>query len=116
VGPLGSSLAPAVEGHIRRRKHVPLRTCVACRRTLAKRDLIRIVRTPEGTIEIDLKGKRAGRGAYVCHQLGCWDVALKQGVLGRALKASITGEQIAELRTQLERVVGQDLDPSQRSG
>ncbi len=106
--PLGSSSAPDVEGHTRRRKHVPLRTCVACRRTLAKRDLIRIVRTPEGTIEIDLKGKRAGRGAYVCHQQDCWDAALKQGVLGRALKASITSEQIAGLRIQLESVVGQD--------
>ena len=108
MGPLGSSPAPGVVERTRRRKHVPLRTCVACRRTLAKRDLIRIVRTPEGAIEIDLKGKRAGRGAYVCHQQDCWDVALKQGVLGRALKASITSEQIVGLRIQLESVVGRD--------
>jgi predicted RNA-binding protein YlxR (DUF448 family) len=90
-----------------RRKHVPLRTCVACRRTLAKRELVRIVRTPEGSIEIDLKGKRAGRGAYLCHQQACWEAALGQGLLGRALKTRIAGEQVAALRAQLVSVVGQ---------
>jgi uncharacterized protein len=86
---------------------VPLRTCVACRRTLAKRELLRIVRTPEGSIEVDLKGKRAGRGAYLCHQPECWEAALGQGVLGRALKVRIDGEQLAVLRMQLADVVGQ---------
>ena len=90
-----------------RRKHVPLRTCVACRRTLAKRELVRIVRTPEGSIEVDLKGKRAGRGAYLCHQQECWEAALSQGLLGRALKTRIAGEQVAALRAQWASVVGQ---------
>jgi len=90
-----------------RRKHVPLRTCVACRRTLAKRELVRIVRTPEGSIEVDLKGKRAGRGAYLCHQQECWEAALGQGLLGRALKTRIAGEQVAALRAQWTSVVGQ---------
>jgi hypothetical protein len=90
-----------------RRKHVPLRTCVACRRTLAKRELVRIVRTPEGSIEVDLKGKRAGRGAYLCHQQECWEAALGQGLLGRALKTRIAGEQVATLRAQWASVVGQ---------
>ena len=94
--------APAI-----RRKRVPLRTCVACRRTLAKRDLIRIVRTPEGAIEIDLRGKRAGRGAYLCHQQECWESALGQGLLGRALKVRIAGEQIAALQAQLASATGQ---------
>jgi len=107
---------PKTDGRAKSRKHVPLRTCVACRSTSAKRDLIRIVRTPEGTVEIDPKGKRAGRGAYLCHEQACWDVALKQGALGRALKTSIAGEQMAALRAQLERVVVQGGDPSQREG
>lgn len=83
---------------------------------VAKRELIRIVRTPEGTIEIDLKGKRAGRGAYVCLQQECWEVALKQGVLGRALKAPVSTEQASELRGQLESIGGQDCDPARRAG
>jgi predicted RNA-binding protein YlxR (DUF448 family) len=49
-----------------RPKHVPRRTCVACRETDAKRQLIRLVRTPEGTVEVDPTGKRNGRGAYLC--------------------------------------------------
>jgi uncharacterized protein len=84
------------------RKHVPLRTCIACHQERAKRDLIRIVHTPEGQIEIDPKGKRSGRGAYLCYDRACWDVALKQSSLGRALKCEVSPEQVAELRSQLE--------------
>ena len=95
-----------------RRKHVPLRTCVACRESAAKRELIRIVRTPEGTIEVDFKGKRAGRGAYLCRRQECWDVALRQGVLGRALKVPVTSGQMLDLWVQVEQAVKRDRDPS----
>jgi len=61
-----------------RPKHVPRRTCVACRETDAKRGLIRLVRTPEGTVEVDPTGKRNGRGAYLCARLSCWQDALKK--------------------------------------
>jgi len=98
-------------GGAKKRKHVPLRTCVACRTSAAKRDLIRIVRTPEGTIEIDFRGKRAGRGAYLCRRQGCWDVALRQGLLGRALQVQVTSGQMVELWAQVEQVVGRDRDP-----
>ncbi|NNJ08803.1 YlxR family protein [Chloroflexales bacterium ZM16-3] len=67
-------------------KHVPQRTCVACRRTDAKRGLIRLVRTPEGLAEVDLTGKRNGRGAYLCHTVSCWEVAIKRHALERALR------------------------------
>jgi len=67
-------------------KHVPQRTCVACRLTDAKRGLIRLVRTPEGRVEVDPTGKRHGRGAYLCHRLACWEQALKRHALGRALR------------------------------
>lgn len=67
-------------------KHVPQRTCVACRLTGAKRGLIRLVRTPEGQVEVDLSGKRQGRGAYLCHHVPCWEQALKRHTLERALR------------------------------
>jgi predicted RNA-binding protein YlxR (DUF448 family) len=81
-----------------RRKHVPLRTCVACRQTRPKRDLIRIVRTPEGTVEIDLRGKRSGRGAYLCSNIRCWEIALDQRRLDRALKCQVSDEDVTAMR------------------
>jgi predicted RNA-binding protein YlxR (DUF448 family) len=71
------------------RKHVPLRTCIACYQQRPKRELVRVVRTPEGTVEIDPRGKRPGRGAYVCATLECWEAALAQHKLERALKCAI---------------------------
>ncbi|PWH17328.1 MAG: DUF448 domain-containing protein [Ardenticatenia bacterium] len=57
-------------------KHIPLRTCVACRAVRAKRELIRIVRTPEGRICVDSTGKMNGRGAYLCRKRRCWQSAI----------------------------------------
>jgi len=71
-------------------RHVPQRTCVACRRTTAKRELVRIVRTPEGGVEVDPTGKRSGRGAYLCQTPDCWRLALQRGRLDRALKTSVS--------------------------
>lgn len=71
-----------------RRKHVPQRTCVGCRDVLAKRSLIRIVRTPEG-VKIDPTGKMAGRGAYLHDRRSCWEHGLK-GALAHALKTELT--------------------------
>jgi len=69
-----------------RAKHVPQRTCIACRRTDAKRGLIRLVRTLDGRVEVDSTGKRNGRGAYLCHNPACWDAAIKRRALERALR------------------------------
>jgi len=73
-----------------RRRHVPQRTCVACRRTSAKRELVRIVRTPEHGVEVDPTGKRSGRGAYLCPTPDCWRLAVQKGRLDRALKTSVS--------------------------
>jgi uncharacterized protein len=81
-----------------RPKRVPQRTCVACGSTEAKRGLIRIVRTPAGTVEVDATGKKNGRGAYVHETRACWDGALKKGRLERALKVAPAEEHIAALR------------------
>ena len=59
---------------------------MACRETDAKRTLIRLVRTPEGAVEVDPTGKRNGRGAYLCNRMACWERGVDQRVLGRALR------------------------------
>ena len=69
-----------------RPKHIPQRTCIACRRTDAKRGLMRLVRDAEGQVALDPTGKRAGRGAYLCHDPACWEQALKRNGLARALR------------------------------
>lgn len=78
-----------------RRRHVPQRTCVGCREVLAKRTLIRIVRTPDG-VRVDPTGKSAGRGAYLHDRRACWEAGL-QGSLARALKVEIPDESMAAL-------------------
>ncbi len=76
-----------------RPKHVPQRTCVACRSTDAKRTLIRLVRTPEGSVEVDPTGKRAGRGAYLCAWVRCWERGINEKTLVRALRLDGLTEQ-----------------------
>ena len=89
-----------------RPKHVPQRTCVACRETGAKRGLIRLVRTPEGTVKVDPTGKHNGRGAYLCAWMRCWERGVNERVLGRALRLEgLTAEnRDALLRYADERV------------
>jgi predicted RNA-binding protein YlxR (DUF448 family) len=72
---------------VKRVKHIPQRTCVGCRTTLAKRSLIRVVRTPEG-VSPDPTGKRPGRGAYLHNQRSCWERGLR-GALAHALKTEL---------------------------
>lgn len=67
-------------------KHVPQRTCVACRSTDAKRTLVRVVRGPDGRVTVDERGKAAGRGAYLCRDPRCWETALQRRALERALR------------------------------
>jgi predicted RNA-binding protein YlxR (DUF448 family) len=68
-------------------KHIPQRTCIACRTVRSKREFVRIVRTTENRVEADPTGKKAGRGAYLCRQRECWGTALEnRGRLEHALK------------------------------
>jgi uncharacterized protein len=87
----------------RRGKHVPVRTCVACREKDAKREYIRIVRTPENRVVIDPTGKQNGRGAYLCRRRSCWDRAADSDVLDRALKTTVDAEARAALRIYADR-------------
>lgn len=82
-----------------RRKHIPQRTCVGCRQASGKRQLVRLVRTPDGTVEIDETGKRPGRGAYLCRHRSCWQIALQERRLEYALRLNrpLTEENSAVL-------------------
>lgn len=78
-------------------RHVPQRMCVVCREVQGKRALIRIVRTPADGVLVDATGKRAGRGAYLCHRAACWERALHSNVLNRALRTTLTENELAAL-------------------
>ncbi len=80
-----------------RQKHVPQRTCVGCGQLQAKRQMVRVVRTVEGPIQVDPTGKHAGRGAYLCKNARCWEIALQRSSLNRALKAEASLEEREEL-------------------
>ncbi|NLY30101.1 MAG: YlxR family protein [Firmicutes bacterium] len=88
-----------------KQRKIPQRTCIGCRTVRPKRELIRVVRTPEGEILLDPTGKQSGRGAYMCPDAACMERALKKKQLERALEAAITPETIERLKEELERVV-----------
>lgn len=91
VRPLGQSLRP---------KHVPLRTCVACRTKGPKAQFARIVRTPEGEVVIEPARNVPGRGAYICRRLECWQLAIEKGRLAHTLKGPIPPPARAMLLAQ----------------
>jgi predicted RNA-binding protein YlxR (DUF448 family) len=83
-----------------RRGHVPLRTCAGCRATVPRSTLLRIVRPPEGSVEVDLAGRLPGRGAYVHPVADCIAAAVPRGI-ARALRTGITAEQASRLTDRL---------------
>ena len=82
-------------------KKVPLRMCVGCREMKEKRDLIRIVRTSEHSGEIDLNGKKPGRGAYICNDSACLKKAKKSKSLERALNVSLEEDVYLRLEEEM---------------
>jgi predicted RNA-binding protein YlxR (DUF448 family) len=99
-------MAPPARGS--RPRHIPQRTCVACRQTSAKRQLVRIVRTADGGVVIDPTGKLSGRGAYLCDSPACWRAALSsRGALVRALKVETIAENdLQNLNAYVQRLSG----------
>ena len=83
-------------------KTPPQRTCVGCGTVRGKREMVRVVRTPEGSVVADPTGKQAGRGAYLCAQEECWKLGLAKGRLERSLKVKITNEDAEALRAYAE--------------
>lgn len=93
----GLMMAKAVKQQGKRPKHVPMRTCVACKETKPKRELLRVVRTPDGHVLLDATGKKSGRGAYICARLSCWETALKKKRLEQEFELAISEEDRAGL-------------------
>lgn len=72
---------------------------MVCRTTTQKRELVRLVRTAEARVQVDLTGKAPGRGAYLCRNRACWDLALRRGKLAGALRvAAIPAEDREAIR------------------
>ncbi len=83
-------------------KKIPMRQCLGCREMKPKKELIRVVRSPEGEISLDFKGKASGRGAYVCPDPKCLKKAIKARALERAFSAQIPPEIYERLESQME--------------
>ena len=83
-------------------KKIPQRQCMGCRERKAKRELIRVVRTPEGTVRQDFGGKMHGRGAYLCPNPECLKKAIRAKALERSLEVSIPEEVVAQLEKEME--------------
>ena len=82
-------------------KKIPMRMCVGCREMKPKKELIRVVRSPDGSVSLDPVGKKPGRGAYVCRSEGCLARAIKQRQLERQLEVPLGEETAAELQRTL---------------
>jgi len=73
-------------------KHLPQRTCIACHQVKEKKALIRLVRADNGTAEVDISGKKPGRGAYLCPNKVCWELVLKKNRLEYALRTKLSDD------------------------
>ena len=83
-------------------KKIPMRQCLGCREMKPKRELIRVVRSPEGEISLDFKGKAPGRGAYICPNADCLKKAVRSKALERAFSAQIPAEVHEKLNNEME--------------
>ena len=87
-------------------RKIPQRQCLGCREMKNKRDLIRVVRSPEGEISLDFKGKKPGRGAYVCPEMACLKKVRKSKALERAFSAPVPPEVYEQLEEQMREENG----------
>ncbi|MGI6128902.1 MAG: RNase P modulator RnpM [bacterium] len=85
-------------------RRIPMRMCVGCQEMHPKKELLRVVRTPDYHVEVDRTGKKSGRGVYICPRRTCLQEALKGRRLQRALEADIPPEVIRELEDRLVEI------------
>ena len=81
----------------------PQRSCLSCREQREKRALTRLVRGADGSVRLDERGRIPGRGAYLCESASCWERALQDGRLDRALRTAVTAEDRATLQNYARR-------------
>ncbi len=89
-------------------KKIPLRKCLGCNEMKPKKELIRVVRNQEGAINIDLKGKAPGRGAYLCRQRECFEKAKKTKAFNRAFQCNVADEIYENLIQEIDEVEGKN--------
>ena len=89
-------------------KHIPERQCLGCREMKPKPELVRVVRSPEGTVSLDLRGKAPGRGAYICPSADCLKKAQRSKALSRSLGVEIPPAIFEALAAQMEAADGTD--------
>jgi len=97
-------------------KHVPERTCIACHEVKPKRELVRLVYSSEGVVEVDASGRKPGRGAYLCHSPECWHKGVNKGKLEHALRGKINSENRARLMKLGATVMGGEGASSRTGG
>lgn len=95
------------------KKHIPQRMCSGCSEMKPKKELVRIVRTKEGEISLDLTGKKAGRGAYICNDVECLKKARKARRLEKSFSAQIPNEVYDELERQITEQASSDGETEQ---
>ncbi len=78
-------------------KHIPQRTCLACRKIKTKQELVRLVRISDDSVEVDIDGNKTGRGAYLCPSSECWEIGLKGSRLERSLRTILTQDNREQL-------------------
>ena len=83
-------------------KTIPIRQCIGCREQKPKKELIRVVRSPEGQVSLDFRGKAPGRGAYLCRDAACLKKAVKSRALERALSVPVPQEVFDRLLAEME--------------
>ncbi len=87
-------------------RKIPMRMCVGCREMKPKKELLRVVRTPEGEVLIDLTGKKSGRGAYICASSACLAKARKQRQLERAFECAVDAAAYEALEASVSAAEG----------
>ena len=90
-----------------RPRHIPQRKCVACGQKVPKRELHRVVRTPQGEVSVDPTGKMAGRGAYLCGAAGCWERGVSRSALERSLGISLSTQARENIMAYYQQAVAE---------
>lgn len=85
-------------------KKLPVRLCVGCQEPHNKREMIRIVKSPEGEFSVDFTGKKSGRGAYICKNIECLNTAVKQRRLEKSFKCQIDNSVYEQLKEDFAKL------------
>jgi predicted RNA-binding protein YlxR (DUF448 family) len=84
-------------------KKIPMRKCVGCNESKSKKELVRIVKSPDGEVSLDLTGKASGRGAYICNNADCLQKARKSHRIDKAFEMAIPDEVYEQMLTEISK-------------